>query len=141
MARIALVVLVLVLAACDAVETPPTGPPNEQPAGLAGTAWRAAFVAGRATVAGHEPTITFGPDRVTGSGGCNGFGGSYTYVDGVLTFGQMATTLALCSGAIGSMETAFAQILASVQRVSIDGSDNLVIEGAGGQILLVPTGG
>jgi heat shock protein HslJ len=139
MARIALIILVLALglAACDDAQPPPTGSPPR----LAGTAWRAIAVAGKLPVAGHEPTIAFGPDRVSGSGGCNGFGGTYTYIDGVLTFGEMATTLALCAGPVGSVETSFSQILSSVQRLSINENGQLLLEGIGGQMLLVPTAG
>ena len=139
MARIVLAVLVLALAmaACDDAEPPPNGSPLR----LAGTAWRAIAVAGKRPIPGHEPTIAFGPDRLSGNGGCNGFGGTYTYIDGVLKFDQLATTLALCDGPVGSVENSFSQILSSVKRVSIEANGNLLLEGVGGQVLLVPTTG
>ena len=139
--RAALVLAVfvsLLVAACSGASSPP---PQPVPTTLAGTVWRAVSVAGRSTVVGREPTITFGTDRVTGSGGCNGFGGTYTFANGVLTFGEMPMTLIGCQDPVGSIETAFMQILTSVKTVSIDEGGQLLLEGTGGQVLFVPTSG
>jgi heat shock protein HslJ len=138
-AALVLTVLVgILVAACSGAASPP---PKPAPLSLAGTAWRAVSVAGQSTVVGHEPTISFAADRVTGSGGCNGFGGTYTFVDGVLKFGEMPMTLIGCADPIGSIETSFMQILTTVKHVSIDDGGQLLIEGTGGQVLLVPTSG
>jgi heat shock protein HslJ len=104
---------------------------------LAGTAWRAVSVAGRSPVAGREPTIAFEADRVSGSGGCNQFGGAYSYVDGVLAFGEMPMTLMGCSEPIGSIEAAFMATLGALQTASTDEGGRLVLDGPGGQVLLV----
>jgi heat shock protein HslJ len=138
-AALVLVALVsLVIAACGGAASPP---PQPVPTTLAGTAWRAVSVAGKSTVVGREPTIKFDTDRVTGSGGCNGFGGTYTFANGVLRFGEMPMTLMGCEDPVGSIETSFMQILTSVTSVSIDEGGQLLVEGAGGQVLFVPSTG
>jgi heat shock protein HslJ len=131
-ARLAAAILsTLVLVGCgagDGATPPPT---------LAGTAWRAVSVAGRSPVAGREPTIAFEADRVSGSGGCNQFGGSYSYVDGVLAFGDLSMTLMGCSEPIGSIEAAFMATLGALKAASIDEAGRFVLDGPGGQVLLV----
>jgi heat shock protein HslJ len=110
------------------------------PLTLATTTWRAVSVAGRSPVADREPTISFEADRVRGSGGCNQFGGSYSDVDGVLAFGDLSMTLMGCSEPIGSIETAFMGTLTALKRASIDDSGRLVLDGPGGQVLLIRAG-
>ena len=107
------------------------------PLALAGTPWRAVSVAGRSPVADREPTISFDADRVRGSGGCNQFGGSYSYVDGVLVFGELTMTLMGCPEPIGSIEAAFVATLTALKGATIDDSGRLVLNGPGGQVLLV----
>jgi heat shock protein HslJ len=140
MARLARILPVVLLVAggitgCDEADVFPSGPA----ATLAGTAWRAISVGGKLPVAAHEPWITFTTDQVTGSGGCNGFGGTYTFVNGILKFGEIATTLALCDGPVGSIESSFGEVLRTVRSVSIDASGQLLIDGTAGQVLFVPT--
>lgn len=104
---------------------------------LAGTTWRAVSVAARSTVAGTEPTIAFEVDRVSGSGGCNRFSGPYEYVDGVLTFGEMPMTAIGCPEPIGSIENAFMRTLSAVKATAIDNDGRLILNGPGGQVILV----
>jgi heat shock protein HslJ len=131
---VAAILFVLVLVGC--------GEPGSSmpPLTLAGTTWRAVSVAGRSPVADREPTISFDADRVRGSGGCNQFGGSYSDVDGVLAFGDLSMTLMGCSEPIGSIETAFMGTLTALKGASIDDSGRLVLDGPGGQVLLVRAG-
>jgi heat shock protein HslJ len=127
----ATILSVLVLVGCG---EPGSSTP---PLTLAGTTWRAVSVAGRSPVADREPTISFDADQVRGSGGCNQFGGSYSYVDGVLEFGELTMTLMGCSDPIGSIEAAFMATLTALKSASIDDSGRLVLDGAGGEMLLV----
>jgi heat shock protein HslJ len=107
-------------------------------AGLTGTAWRALTVAGKAPVAGREPTIAFAADRVTGSGGCNGFGGPYHQTGRDIQFGDLAMTLMGCTEAIGSTEGTFMRILSTARTATVDGSGRLTIEGPDGLVVLAP---
>jgi heat shock protein HslJ len=104
---------------------------------LDGTTWRAVSAAGRSPVADREPTISFEADQVRGSGGCNQFGGSYSDVDGDLVVGELTMTLMGCPEPIGSIETVFMGTLTALKSASIDDSGRLVLDGPGGQVLLV----
>jgi heat shock protein HslJ len=127
----AAILSVLVLVGCG---EPSSSTP---PLTLAGTTWRAVSVAGRSPVADREPTISFDADRVRGSGGCNQLGGSYSYDDGGLVFGELTMTLMGCPEPIGSIEAAFVATLTALKSASIDDSGRLVLDGPGGQVLLV----
>lgn len=82
--------------------------------------------------AGVTATMTFTADgRVTGSTGCNSFGGTATVDGNKITFGGVASTRRACSGAAGSLE-------ADVLRV-LDGTATFRIEG-GRLILEAPDG-
>jgi heat shock protein HslJ len=89
-------------------------------------------------VSGNEPTLEFDATRVTGSGGCNGFGGDYTFSGGRLTFGEMPMTLIGCEEPISTIEAEFLKILHGGVTVSVDDGGQLLLEGPGGQALLVP---
>lgn len=133
-----LLALVLVgLAACSSggSASPSTDP---VPASLAGTSWKAVSVGGRSTVVDRPPTLTFEATKVSGSGGCNQFGGDYTYADGKITFGELPMTLMGCDEPIGSLESEFLKVLGGGVTVSMDDAGQLLIEGPGGQALLVP---
>jgi heat shock protein HslJ len=104
---------------------------------LAGTTWRAVSVAGRPPVVDRQPTISFDADQVRGSGGCNQLGGSYSYVDGVLAFGNLTMTLMGCPEPIGSIEAGFVATLTGLKSASMDDNGRLVLDGPGGQVLLV----
>jgi len=126
------------LAACAGGAAGPSGPAGIPT--LAGTAWKAVSVAGRTTVSGNEPTLEFDATRVTGSGGCNQFGGEYTFADGRLAFGEMPMTLIGCEEPISTIEGEFLKVLQGGVTVSVDDGGQILLEGPGGQALLVPAG-
>lgn len=128
--------LLLVSGCASAGRSGPDGP--APPATLAGTSWKAVAVAGRSTVAGREPSLAFDATQVRGSGGCNQFGGEYDYDGGRLSFGEMPMTLMGCDEPIGSLETEFLKVLGGGVTVSVDDGGRLLLEGPGGQALLVP---
>jgi heat shock protein HslJ len=112
------------------------------PATLAGTNWGVVSVAGRPSVPASTPFIGFTADRVQGTGGCNSFGGAYTYdpTTGALTLGELMMTLMGCIGPQGDFETVFVNALQGPQQVmqTADGSGDLVFEGPKGRIVLAP---
>jgi heat shock protein HslJ len=113
----------------------PTGP--DAPARLAGTAWTAVSVDGQPVVAGSEPTAVFSAQEVSGTTGCNSYGGSYNLADGAISFGPIRSTLMACSGAVGEIEKKFNAALTGATSVAVDGDGHLVIDGTGGSIVFV----
>jgi heat shock protein HslJ len=107
------------------------------PATLVGTNWGVVSVAGQASVPAHTPFIGFTADRAQGTGGCNSFGGPYTYdpASGKLTFGQLMMTLMACQGPQGDFETVFFAALQGPQQVT-QTADNLFFDGPKGRIVL-----
>jgi heat shock protein HslJ len=130
--------LACVLVACAGGAASPSGAAGIPT--LAGTSWKAVSVAGRATVSGSEPTLAFDATKVTGSGGCNQFGGEYTFEGGRLTFGEMPMTLIGCEEPISTIEGEFLKVLQGGVTVSVDDGGQILLEGPGGQALLVPAG-
>ena len=130
-----LLLMALALAACDAF-----GLVREShPAALSQTAWRVVAIDGRAPVPGGEPTAAFDVDRVSGSAGCNSYGGRYAYdpATGAISFGELGRTLMLCTEpARNDVETAFMKALVRVSDASIDPEGRLVLSGGGSEIVL-----
>ncbi len=76
--------------------TPAAAPAS---ASLAGREWALESLAGEAIPAatgGRPITITFADGRVSGSGGCNRFSGTYTLTGDALQFGPLAATKMAC---------------------------------------------
>jgi heat shock protein HslJ len=126
----------LVVSACGA-GSEPSLIRSSAPGTLAGTAWTAVLVAGQPTVAASQPTATFTADRIEGTTGCNRYGGSYQYANGVIKFGQLMSTLIGCDGAIGAVEGRFNTAIAGATSVSMDPEGRLVLDGPGGSITFV----
>ncbi|MFL5684028.1 MAG: META domain-containing protein [Chloroflexota bacterium] len=100
--------------------------------------WRAVTVAGQTVVDGHEPTATFLAGEVTGTTGCNSYGGSYRYEEGALTIGEMRTTMMACIGPIGDVESRFTEAMSGATTAAVDGDGRLVVEGTSGSVVFVP---
>ena len=135
-ARWLLVVMVLV-ATCGANAGPSPDPSHPD---LAGTAWRAISVAGRPAPAASGPTIAFKKDQATGSGGCNHFGGGYTYerATGRIGFQMLGMTAMACAEAARmDVETAFIQILGAATTAAVDEQGRLGISAPTGLIVFV----
>jgi heat shock protein HslJ len=104
--------LVVVLAACA---TAPIPSASAAPT-LGDTAWTVMTVGGSGTLVDARPTMAFGADgQVTGTSGCNSYGGPYTLDGDAIQVGELASTLILCEGDRGSQEMAFMAALRGVQ--------------------------
>lgn len=125
-----------------------SGPPSASPdasdpgeaggiGNLAGTGWRALQVGGVVPEAGSEPTVAFLGAEIGGSTGCNEYGAAVTTDGGRIEVGELTTTLILCEGPVGTMETAFVKALTEAEELVAQGA-NLLIRGPGGEILLRP---
>ena len=135
----------LLVAACGGSSSstnPVTVTPPCCPATLVGTNWGVVSVADRPSVPPSIPFIGFTADRVQGTGGCNSFGGGYTYDrnTGSLTLGELMTTLMGCIGPQGDFETILFEALQGPLSVTqlADGGGGLVIDGSKGRIVLAP---
>jgi len=70
-----------------------------------------------------EAGLTFKNDgTVTGSSGCNGFGGSYTVEDDKITFSEITSTLMACDDARMAQEGAVHQVLTDTATFKIEGN-------------------
>jgi len=95
---------------------------------LADTRWELATYDGAAAVDGAEATLEFvGAGQVTGTGGCNSYGGGYSVEGDTITFSGIASTLMMCADeAVGAQETAFFEALNSAARYELT-DDGLTI--------------
>lgn len=116
------------------------------PAGLAGTAWDVISInngnqAVVTLITGTSATLNFGTDNhVSGTGGCNTFGGTYESSDGTLKIGQVVSTMMFCDEPKGTSEQE-QQYLAALQKAAtyeISGS-TLTIRDAEGAMQVVAT--
>jgi heat shock protein HslJ len=130
-------ILVVAVAACSS--SPSEGTRDGHPATLAGTAWRVVSVGGRAPIAVAQPTAVFSPDRITGSGGCNTYGGRYRYdpTTGQIEMRDLGMTLMACVEAPrNDFETVFFQALNQANLVMVDAQGRMGLSGPGGVIVL-----
>lgn len=125
--------------------TPPTATPSlpDGTANLLDREWLLTLV-GEGAISPDPPiTITFGAGgQVSGSGGCNAYGGDYTLEGGSLSIGDVFSTKMACIDPTASQnESAFLAALATVQTWGIadaklvlsgpQGTDPLVFESQG----------
>lgn len=117
------------LSACATAPDPATG----NPADLTGRHWSLVELNGIAVVAGQrEPYIAFdaGEMRYSGSGGCNGMGGTYELKPGNhIHFSQGMHTMMACQNGMDT-EAAFSVALEKADSYSV--SSNTMTLGAGG---------
>jgi heat shock protein HslJ len=90
---------------------------------------------------GTEVTAAFGPDgKVTGSAGCNGYGGDYRLDGTALSISSLVQTLKLCTEPEGIMdqEARFMELLGSATGYRLE-NDRLILTDAEGATVLVFT--
>jgi heat shock protein HslJ len=126
----------LLVARCGA--TPPTA---QEPVVLEGTSWRAVLVAGRQPPVGAEPRLTFEvAGKVSGTDGCNHFGGVLQPEGTGFRAEELGGTLMLCEDPVMQVAQPFLAILGDVERVAMaDG--RLVLAGPAGEMVLVQAPG
>lgn len=125
---------------CSSSPEPPATIVAVHPATLAGTSWSVVSVAGQVPLSGWEPSVRFSATSVSGSDGCNQFGGTYRY-DG--TTGRLELDRAVfitemaCAQRDLASQGAFLQALIAATDASLVGPDRLILSGARGQLRLV----
>ncbi|PKL61429.1 MAG: META domain-containing protein [Methanomicrobiales archaeon HGW-Methanomicrobiales-2] len=131
-----IVVAAIITAGCTAS--------TSTPGAVAGPSWSLdSYLAGNGTLVpvlpGTEITAAFGPDgKVTGSAGCNGYGGDYRLDGTTLSVSSLVQTLKLCTEPEGIMEqeARFMDLLGSAAECRIE-DDRLIITDAEGTDVLV----
>lgn len=108
---------------------------NPPPASLANTSWALSQLPGAQPVAPpRRQTLTFSSDgHISGSGGCNGFGGDYTQSGAQLHFGHIIHTMMACTPGMDS-EQAYMAALDNTRAAALAG-DTLTLSNAQGQVV------
>jgi heat shock protein HslJ len=117
------------LAACGSHTETATATTAGAPSPLEKTTWllQAYGAADKPTsiLAGTEVTATFGATagKVTGSAGCNGYGGSYREAGTMLTVSDVIATKKFCSEPAGVMdqEQQYLNLLQAAERFQVTG--------------------
>jgi heat shock protein HslJ len=91
-------------------------------------------------VPGHAPTLHFDPFNgqyygIHGTGGCNGYGGTYTLIGNTLHVDSLSYTQIACSAGVDLVESAYFQALLRVERYHLDGNA-LTLTSADGSVQL-----
>jgi heat shock protein HslJ len=110
-------------------------PTSEERASLDGSSWTLVEGAGIATPDSVSLTIAFEAGRVSGSGGCNRFTGSYREEGTSISLGTLASTRMACAEEIMRAESAYFSALESASSWSAT-SDELVLADVSGRALL-----
>lgn len=105
-------------------------------AGLVGTRWRLADVAGTVAISGAHATLEFpAPGRVIGNGSCNRFFGPVELAGDSIRVGALAATRKACAEPAMRQETRYLEALAASARLTVDASALLLYPHDGGQPL------
>ncbi|MFB2895229.1 META domain-containing protein [Aerosakkonemataceae cyanobacterium BLCC-F50] len=78
-------------------------------------------------VPSQELTANFANGRISGSGGCNRFMGSYEIQGDRLTINQLASTFKACEEPIMTQESKYLKALQGAQRFELDDKGQLTI--------------
>jgi heat shock protein HslJ len=135
-----LLAMAVAVAGCGGEPDPSGSPPAGSLATLAGSSWAVVSVNGRPPIPGHVPTVAFESERISGSGGCNQFGGRYQLDPATGRFAtvEIGSTLMGCLAAgVSDFEAMFVQALGGATQVALDPAGQLVLSGPSGRVILV----
>ncbi len=120
----------ILLSACGGIGSDP----------LNGTSWELYAFGKTFPIAGRAITISFEDGQVSGSGGCNSFGGEYQVSGDKIEFGMLMSTLMACADpAMMEQETAFMQFLGDAQRFEALDGQLRIYRSEGEALTFVPT--
>jgi len=130
------VLAAVILGACSAPSTP------SQPGGGSGAAdsldqtkWALTSINGEAVPDGISATMAFDNGQVSGSAGCNHYGGSYKAEGSTVTFSETVSTLMACEESMMEVESAFMAVLQGSASFVMAGQ-TLTLTGADGSLLV-----
>ena len=130
-AGVAAIVAALAVAGCSSGAAATPAPD------LNGTNWRVIEIAGEPTFGSNPPTVSFRNGRLRGDSGCNTFTAEVMLNQATIDVGEINSTLRLCEGDVGTIETSFMRALIGATTMSFDEKGNLVLDGAGGNVQFV----
>jgi heat shock protein HslJ len=88
---------------------------------LAGTSWKLVLINDKPVLGETEPTIKFSDGKISGSSGCNSFGGSYKVSGQKLTTTSIAMTLMACADpAVMEQEQEFLEHLQNAKTFKLN---------------------
>jgi heat shock protein HslJ len=131
-------IVICVTAACGTSERPSASGTALPAFDMAGTAWRAATISGRAPSDEQAPRLEIdwlGRPDGRGFTGCDAFGFDATFEPGRLTVGPLILNPSGCTGPGADVETAFLEAFRAADAWSVD-SDILTLTGPRGQVVL-----
>lgn len=108
------------------VDLVPFVPEADRP--LAGTTWHLTTLidgdAASSTVAGTEPTLVVDDlaGRISGTTGCNQFGGPADFAEGTVEIGDLVSTKMACDPAVMDQETFVFEVLGAAATWEIEGT-------------------
>jgi heat shock protein HslJ len=111
---------VLLLAGCANVDTPP----DDDTSPLAGTFWRlteyGAPGALQAPIAQYQPTLSIAESSLSGSTGCNTYGGEYEIDGTTITFGSLLQTERACiEEGVMQQESRYMELLRTAEAFAL----------------------
>jgi heat shock protein HslJ len=132
--------LMLLVAACSGVGTPTPTPVNDA---LNGTRWRLTLLHGEQPLEGTVITLAFDRGILSGSAGCNQYGGGpdsgpyQATLDGALTITQTAITVRLCTEPAGihEQEAVYMHALREAATYRVSGGMLEIFNAAGDRLL------
>jgi len=99
--------------------------------------WLIETVDGHAIRGGRQASVSFADGRISGNGGCNGFGGSYRFARGTLTAGPLISTKMACLGPVMLEEQAIFQLLGQPLGVRSNRDGKLVLSAGGARTMVL----
>ena len=108
-----------------------------EPASLLHGDWRVERIAGKALVAGSEPTLAFGPDGdIHGNGSCNRFFGSFALTGEGLTISETGASMMMCEQPLMDQERSLLNAFEAARRFEVATTGQLRLLGKDGQSVL-----
>jgi heat shock protein HslJ len=102
---------------------------------LAGTEWAAFAIDGKPEVLNPKPKLRWlSADKVSGTGGCNGFSGPSVAGPDSLRLGPLASTGRACLSMPGSQEDLFFKALESTRKAKIERDQLVLMDESGKQL-------
>ena len=102
---------------------------------LAGTEWAALAIDGKTQVVNPKPKLRWlTADKITGTGGCNGFTGPSVATPDSLRLGPLASTGRACLSMPGSQEDMFFKALELTRKAKLERDQLVLMDEAGKQL-------
>ena len=106
---------------------------------LEGTSWTLTSLAGSQSMEGATITVQFSNGEISGSSGCNSFGGTYDVKGDKIETAELVSTLMACTDSgVMDQEQAFMAYLQDTQSFEVGEGQLKIITADGAELLFVP---